>query len=54
MESKYDLLSIGDATFDAFIVPTESEVLCRLDEKECVICFSYGDKIPVKSIEDSI
>jgi sugar/nucleoside kinase (ribokinase family) len=54
MESKYDLLSIGDATFDAFIVPTESEVLCRLDEKECVICFSYGDKIPVKSIEYSI
>jgi len=54
MESNYDLLSIGDATVDVFMTPTESETLCQLDDKDCVICFSYGDKIPVKNLEFTI
>ncbi len=49
-----ELLSIGDASLDVFITPTETETLCRLDDKECLICFSYGDKIPVKNLEFSI
>lgn len=49
-----DLLSIGDATLDVFLVPTESEALCNIDDKECFICFSYGEKIPIKTIEYSI
>lgn len=49
-----DLLSIGDASLDVFITPTESETLCRLDDKESLICFSYGDKIPVKTLEITI
>jgi len=49
-----DLLSIGDATIDTFMTPIESETLCRLDSKECLIAFSYGDKIPVKNLEFSI
>lgn len=49
-----ELLSIGDVTMDVFMVPTESEALCTLDDKECLICFSYGEKIPVKSLEYSI
>lgn len=49
-----DLLSVGDATLDVFLTPTESEALCTLDNKECLICFSYGEKIPVKSLEYSI
>lgn len=53
-ESEYDLLSIGDSSIDVFITPTESETLCRLDNKECLICFSYGDKIPVKNIDYSV
>lgn len=48
------LLSIGDVTMDVFMIPTESEALCTLDNKECLICFSYGEKIPVKSLEHSI
>ena len=52
--SDFDLLSIGDVTMDVFMTPTESETLCRLDTKECFVCFSYGDKIPVKRIEYSI
>ena len=49
-----DLLSIGDASLDVFIVPTESETLCRIDDRECFISFSYGDKIPVKHMEYSV
>ena len=49
-----DLLSIGDATIDVFMLPTESEGLCRLDTKECLIAFPYGQKIPVKSLEFTI
>lgn len=51
---KPDLLSIGDASLDVFITPTETDTLCRLDTKECVVSFSYGDKIPVKNIEFSL
>lgn len=54
MENKLELLSIGDVSWDVFMSPTESESLCMLDDKECLICFSYGDKIPVKSIEYSL
>ena len=49
-----DLLSIGDASLDVFITPTESETLCQLNDKEELICFSYGDKIPVKTFDISI
>ncbi|KKQ25454.1 MAG: hypothetical protein US62_C0051G0006 [Candidatus Woesebacteria bacterium GW2011_GWA1_37_8] len=49
-----ELLSIGDVTMDVFMTPTESEALCTLDNKDCLICFSYGEKIPVKSLEYSI
>ena len=52
--SNFDLLTIGDASLDAFIFPTESEALCQTNDKDCLICFSYGDKIPVKELEFSI
>lgn len=49
-----DLLSIGDASIDTFMTPLDSQTLCRMDSKECLIAFSYGDKIPVKNLEFSI
>lgn len=49
-----DLLSIGDANLDVFIAPSESESLCEIDSKKCLIAFSYGDKIPVKNLEFSV
>src|SRR3989344_9131483 len=52
--SDLELLSIGDVTYDVFLNPIESESLCTLNDKECYICFSYGEKIPVKSIEYSL
>lgn len=54
MNSQFDLLSIGDASMDVFMTPTETEALCQLDDKDCLICFSYGDKIPVKNLEFSV
>jgi sugar/nucleoside kinase (ribokinase family) len=50
----FDLLSIGDASIDTFMTPLESETLCTIDQKQCLIAFSYGDKIPVKNLEFSI
>lgn len=47
---KFDLISIGDATRDVFITPSESDTLCQIDTKDCYLMFSYGDKIPVKSL----
>lgn len=52
--AKFDLVTIGDASLDVFITPTESETLCRLDNKESLVCFSYGEKIPVKEMEFSV
>lgn len=52
--SNIDLLSIGDASIDSFMTPLESETMCRIDTKECLIGFSYGAKIPVKNLEFSV
>ncbi|MDO8340895.1 MAG: carbohydrate kinase family protein, partial [Candidatus Woesebacteria bacterium] len=52
--SNLDLLSVGDANLDAFITPSESESLCDINTKKCLIAFSYADKIPVKNLEFSV
>ena len=52
--AKLDLISIGDASLDVFITPVESETLCEIDKKKCYVCFTYGEKIPVKEMEFSI
>jgi sugar/nucleoside kinase (ribokinase family) len=49
-----ELLSIGDASLDVFLTPTETEEFCQIDTKECFIAFSYGDKVPVKDLAFSI
>jgi sugar/nucleoside kinase (ribokinase family) len=54
MMDNFDLLSIGDASIDTFMTPLESETLCSIDKKQCLIAFNYGDKIPVKNLEFSI
>ena len=54
MNEGFDLISIGDSSLDVFITPTESEALCRLDDKDSLVCFSYGDKIPVKNLDYSV
>ena len=49
-----DLLSIGDASYDVFLRPQESESLCQLNNKESLICFGYGSKIPVRDMDFTI
>lgn len=52
--ANFDLLSVGDASFDVFLTPTQSESLCQMNDKESLICFGYGAKIPVKELEFTI
>jgi sugar/nucleoside kinase (ribokinase family) len=54
MNNTFDLLSVGDATIDTFFTPLETESLCSVDKKQCLIAFKYGEKIPVKNLEFSI
>ncbi len=49
-----DILSIGDASIDVFLHPTDTETVCKIDTQECLICFGYGDKIPVSDLEITI
>lgn len=50
----FDLLSIGDASIDTFMTPVDTETMCSIDKRNCLICFNYGDKIPVKNLEFTI
>ncbi|OGM56857.1 hypothetical protein A3E46_00350 [Candidatus Woesebacteria bacterium RIFCSPHIGHO2_12_FULL_46_16] len=54
MNNQPDLLSVGDASIDVFLTPTQSEALCQINTKECYIAFSYGEKIPVRNLEFSV
>ena len=49
-----DLLSIGDSSIDTFMTPLETETLCTIDKKQCLIAFAYGEKIPVKNLEFAV
>ncbi len=52
--NNFSLLSIGDASLDTFIAPSESDASCNINSKDCVISFAYGNKIPVTSLDLSI
>ena len=45
----FDIISIGDSTLDAFFEIDEAQVTCDINKENCVICFNYADKIPVKN-----
>ncbi|QQG41794.1 MAG: carbohydrate kinase family protein [Candidatus Woesebacteria bacterium] len=49
-----DLLSIGDSSIDTFMTPLETETLCTVDKKQCLIAFAYGEKIPVRNLEFAV
>lgn len=52
MESKYDIISIGDTTLDVFLEVdlTDAKGRCELDNEKCLVCFPYGSKVPVKKM----
>jgi ribokinase len=47
---KYDIISIGDTTIDAFIELHEASVHCSVDHTNCQLCFSFADKIPYDNL----
>ncbi len=51
MKQKFELISIGDCTVDAFIKLHKASVHCDLNEKNCQICLSFADKIPYESLD---
>lgn len=46
----FDLISVGDVTIDTFIKIHDATVNCELNNINCKICLSYGDKIPVDEL----
>ncbi|MEO8065331.1 MAG: carbohydrate kinase family protein [Candidatus Doudnabacteria bacterium] len=48
--SKYDIVSIGDTTIDAFIQLHEASIHCGVDHTNCQLCMSFADKIPYEHL----
>jgi len=45
----FDLITIGDSTVDTIITIDHAQVKCGLDKNECLLCFNYAEKIPIKN-----
>ncbi len=50
ISNKYDIVSIGDTTIDAFVELHEATVSCNVDRSECKLCLTYADKIPYENL----
>jgi len=52
----FDLVAVGNAVQDVFlkIAEEEAEVHCNINKEECLICFAYADKVPVKELTFSV
>ncbi len=51
MAKKYDLISIGDCTVDAFIRLHEANVSCNIDTHKCQLCMSFADKVEYEDLK---
>lgn len=49
---KYDIISFGDITIDAFIRLQNAEVHCNIDNENCTITMPFGTKIPFESVTE--
>jgi ribokinase len=47
---KYDIVSIGDTTIDAFVELHEASVHCSVNHTDCQLCLSYADKVPYENL----
>ena len=50
----FDLISIGDATIDNYVLIHDAQVKCNLNRSECLLCVEYGDKIPVDKLTHEV
>jgi len=47
---KYQIVSIGDTTIDAFIELHEASVHCSVNHTDCQLCLSFADKVPYENL----
>jgi ribokinase len=50
----YDVITIGDATFDTFIIIDDSCKQCSLNRDKNLLCLNFADKICLTHIDQSI
>lgn len=48
---KWDILAVGDATLDIFLNIPTATAECSIDTHQCLLCFSYADKVPIESLK---
>ena len=48
-KKKYDIISIGDCTIDAFIKVKEASIH-KFNKETKEICFNFGDKLPYEEL----
>lgn len=49
---KYDFVSFGDITIDAFIRLKDARVQCDINDENCTLCVKFGQKIPFESVDE--
>ncbi len=49
---KYDFVSFGDITTDAFIKLKDARVNCDIQNENCMLCVKFGQKIPFESVTE--
>ncbi len=49
---KYDVISFGDLTTDAFIKLINAHTVCNINNENCEICMPFGTKIPFESVTE--
>ncbi|MBI4272401.1 carbohydrate kinase family protein [Candidatus Uhrbacteria bacterium] len=50
-KTKYDIISIGDATLDTFVRIDNASLLCSLNKDQCWFCLNYAEKIPIEELK---
>ena len=49
---RYDFVSFGDITTDAFIKLKDARVNCDINDENCMLCVKFGQKIPFESVTE--
>ena len=46
----HQVVTIGDSVLDTFLRIEEATVACQIKKDDCLLCFKFGEKLPLKSI----
>jgi hypothetical protein len=49
-----DLITIGDAVLDNYVIVDDATVHCDIKHEPCELCFKYSAKIPIKGSAQSV